>query len=312
MEKLCHILSADQFDKSWLEQELFPLTDEMRTIAQKGGCEVLPPNKRRMITLFYEPSTRTRFSFQTAMDMLGGRVVCSTENAKEFSGAAKGEIIEDTIRVIASYHPSVIVLRSPVEGMARIAASYSTVPIINAGDGKGEHPTQALLDIYTIKQELGRVDGLSIAMCGDLLNGRTVRSLSYLLSKFTGIRIYFVSPKAAGIKDDVKKSLQSQGVSFEESCDLREVANLVDVIYQTRLQKERGTLTEWFSKENGFFVVDRELLGLMKKDAIIIHPLPRNEEITPEVDSDRRAAYFRQAQNGLYVRMALLKMVLAP
>lgn len=306
--KVKHIIEAQQFDQSWLEDELFPETREMEKIVEKGGSEIL--SGKRMITFFYEASTRTRCSFQMAMDMLSGKVVFSTDNAREFSSVAKGETIEDTMRVLSRYRPDVIILRTDEEGMAKRAAEVSSVPIINAGDGMGQHPTQALLDIYTINKERGRVAGTSIAMCGDLNRGRTVRSLSYLLGKYPDIRIYFVSPEAAKMRDDIKDYLRRHEVWFTEEHDLRIVAPEVDVIYQTRIQKERGDLLLRHEKEKGFYIVNKEILDLMKKDAIVMHPLPRNEEISPEVDPDPRAAYFRQAENGLYVRMALLKMII--
>jgi aspartate carbamoyltransferase catalytic subunit len=307
--KLTHIIEAQQFSREWLEKDFFLLTERMKKIAQTGGKSYLAG--KRMITFFYEPSTRTHASFQVAMFLLGGLVVFSTENAAQFSSVAKGETIEDTIRVLAGYRPDVIVLRTDEEGMAKRAAKFSSVPIINAGDGTGQHPTQSLLDIYTIKKELGRIDGISIAIVGDLNRGRTARSLSYLLGKFSNIKIYFVAPELAKVRDDIKKYLKRHRVWFTEEHDLRLVTPKVNVIYQTRIQKERGGLLSRLEKEKGFYLVNQEILGLMKKDAIIMHPLPRVDEISPEVDSDPRAAYFRQAKNGLYVRMALLKMILA-
>jgi len=307
MTKINHILEAQQFNRDFLEKKLFPLVKEMEKIAKEGSSDILVG--KRMITLFYEPSTRTRASFEIAMDMLGGKVVFSTENARRFSSAAKGETLEDTIRVLNGYHPDVIILRYDEEGGAKRAAAVSKVPIINAGDGTGQHPTQALLDLWTIQKEIGRVSGTSIAMVGDLARGRTVRSLSYLYGKFPEVKIYFISSIATRMKDDIKDYLKRHQVWFEEGNDLKKVAPKVDVIYQTRTQKERGTLLE--DKTENFCLVNQEVLNLMKKDAIILHPLPRNEEITPEVDEDPRAAYLRQAENGLYVRMALLKMILA-
>jgi len=305
--KLTHIIEAQQFSRPFLEKEFFPLVGEMEKIVKAGGSNILAG--KRGIVIFYEPSTRTRCSFQTAMDFLGIRVVFSTENAQNFS-AAKGESMEDTVRVIAGYHPDVIILRTNKTGMAKLASEYSSVPIINAGDGTGEHPTQALLDIYTIQKELGKIDGTSIAMCGDLNRGRTVRSLCYLLGKFSDIKIYFISPEALRMKNDVKKYLKKQNVSFIESHDLRKVAPSVNVIYQTRTQKERGDITLKHEKVKGFYLVNQEVLNAMKKDAIIMHPLPRVGEILSCVDNDPRAAYFRQAENGLPVRMAILKLVL--
>jgi len=300
-----HIIEARQFEKEWLEKEFFPLVRNMEEIVKEGGSDIL--KGKRMISFFYEPSTRTRCSFEAAMVLLSGKVVFSTENARQFSSAAKGETLEDTIRILNGYHSHVIVLRTDEEGMAKRAAEISSVPIVNAGDGTGEHPTQALLDIYTIQKELGKIDGLTIAMVGDLSRGRTVHSLSYLLGKFSNIKIYFVSPESLKIKDEIKNYLKGKNIVFSEETDLRKVAPLVDVIYQTRIQKERGSS---IAETEGFYVINQEILNLMRKKAIIMHPLPRVDEISPEVDKDTRAAYFRQAENGLYVRMALLKMLL--
>lgn len=312
MMKLHHVVEAQQFDRDFLEKEFFPLAKEMEKVVKEGGSNVL--SGKRMITLFYEPSTRTRVSFEMAMDMLGGKVVFSTENARQFSSAAKGETLEDTIRIFNGYRPDVIVLRYDEEGGAKRATEVSQTPIINAGDGTGQHPTQALLDLYTVQKEIGKIAGTSIAMVGDLVRGRTVRSLSYLYAKFPEVKIYFVSPEAAKMRDDIKNYLKKHQVWFEERNDLREVAPKVEVIYQTRTQKERGTLLDETSlppdeKVGSFCRVNKEVLDLMKKKAIVMHPLPRVDEIALEVDKDPRAAYFRQAENGLYVRMALLKMI---
>lgn len=317
---LKHIIESQQFEVNWLLGELFPLADEMEKVVKKkhGWYWFRYFFARRafwgkeMASLFYEPSTRTRASFEIAMRKLGGQVVFSTENAREFSSAAKGETLEDTIRVVCGYHPDVIVLRYHEEGGAKRAAAVSTVPIINAGDGIGQHPTQALLDLYTIQKEIGKIAGVSIAMVGDLVRGRTVRSLSYLLGKFPEIKIYYISPEVSRMRDDIKDHLQRHGIWFTEGCDLREIASEVNVIYQTRTQKERGQLFERYGNVKSFCIVNREVLDLMKRGAIIMHPLPHTEEIAPEVDSDPRAAYFRQAENGLYIRMALLKMILKP
>ncbi len=305
--KLGHIVEAQQFSRDWIENELFPLAKEMEKVVENGGSNDLAG--RQMITFFYEASTRTRASFEIAMDLLGGRVVFSTENAREFSSVAKGETLRDTIRVLNRYRPDVIVLRYHEEGGAKIASEVSSAPIINAGDGSGQHPTQALLDIYTIQKKLGRIDGLSIAIVGDLSRGRTVRSLSYLLGKFSGIKIYFVSPDSLRIREDIKDYLRRHDVLFFEVNDLRTVAHLIDVIYQTRAQKERGTV---FDPETmSFFMVNRELVDLMKPESIIMHPLPRNMEISLEVDEDPRAVYLTdQIDSGLVIRMALLRMML--
>ncbi len=325
--ELKHIIEAQQFTRQWLEEELFPLTDEMEKIVKEGGSDLL--SGKGMITLFYEPSTRTRASFEIAMRELKGEVIFSTENAREFSSAAKGETLEDTIRTLNRYLPDVIVLRYDKEGGAKRAAQVSEATIINAGDGAGQHPTQALLDLYTIYKELGRIDGVSIAMVGDLAKGRTVRSLSYLLTKFSGIKIYFVSPTVAKMRNDIKDYLKRHNVWFTEENDLRVVAPKVDVIYQTRTQTERSDQTinrtaflkrflkrffkrflKRYDKPEGLYIVNQEVLDLMKKKAIVMHPLPRIDDIALEVDSDPRAAYFRQAENGLLVRMALLKKIL--
>jgi len=208
-------------------------------------------------------------------------------------------------------YADVIVLRHNEQGAAKRAAAVSSVPVINAGDGPGQHPTQALLDLYTIRDELGHVDGIRIAMVGDLANGRTVRSLTYLLSKFRDIRICFVAPPQVAMKDDIKDHLDEHHVPWVETEDLDAVLPQVDVIYQTRIQKERFSDEAAYLALKGIYRIDASTLGRMKKDAIVMHPLPRVDEIAPEVDADPRAAYFRQARNGLYIRMALLDKVLA-
>jgi aspartate carbamoyltransferase catalytic subunit len=304
--KLHHIIEAQQFDVPTL-LHLFEVTAQMEEVVARGG--VSDYHKRIMATLFYEPSTRTRFSFETAMHRLGGRVI-STENAAEFSSMAKGETLEDTIRIMNGY-ADVIVIRHYEVGAAKRSAAVSRVPVINAGDGPGQHPTQALLDLYTIRKEIGTIDGLRIAMVGDLAQGRTVRSLTYLLSKFGDIKIYFVAPPLLEMKEDILAHLRERNVWYSEVTNLEKVLPEVDVIYQTRIQKERfGDRIADYEKCRGVYVISRDSLRLMKPNAIIMHPLPRLDEIAGEVDSDPRAAYFRQAQNGLYVRMALLTLLL--
>ncbi len=307
-----HIICAQQFSREWLEKQFFPLTRDMERISENGLLEGMLSNKT-MISLFYEPSTRTRFSFEMAMFHLGGKV-CGTESAGHFSSAAKGENLNDSILVVNQLGPNVIVLRHHEEGSAAFAAKISNVPIINAGDGIGQHPTQALLDLYTIYKKFGTLDGISIAMVGDLMNGRTVRSLSYLLGKFRGIKIYFVSPLCAMMKGDIKQYLGKHEVEIFEGNDLRLFARKVDVIYQTRTQTERGT--EPFNRDDndlGCLVVNQSILDLIKNDAIIMHPLPRIDEISPEVDKDHRAVYLtHQVRSSVHTRMALLKMILAP
>jgi aspartate carbamoyltransferase catalytic subunit len=303
---LHHVIEAQQFDVPMM-LKIFDTAEKMEKVVAEGG--VTDYHNRIMATLFYEPSTRTRFSFETAMHRLGGHVI-STENAAEFSSVAKGETLEDTIRILNGY-ADVIVIRHKEVGSAKRAAAVSRVPIINAGDGAGQHPTQALLDLYTIRKEIGKIDGLRIAMVGDLAQGRTVRSLAYLLSKFRGVTIYFVAPPLLKMKEDILEHLRERNVSFVEETVLDKVLPEVDVVYQTRVQKERfGDRIADYEKCRGVYIINQDSLRLMKPKSIIMHPLPRLEEITMEVDEDPRAAYFRQAQNGLYVRMALLTQVL--
>lgn len=308
MARLFHVVEAQQFDRELMGQ-IFSVAQEMEQVVQHYGSNIL--NRRVMATLFYEPSTRTRLSFESAMRRLGGEVI-STESAQEFSSVAKGETLEDTIRIVAGYADA-IVLRHFESGASKRAAAVSPVPILNAGDGAGQHPTQALLDVYTINRELGRLDGLSIAMVGDLANGRTVRSLCYLMAKYSDTRIFFVAPPVVRMREDIKAYLKRHKIHFEENDDLHQVAARVDVIYQTRIQRERfGDRIADYEQARGKYIIDRSVLDCMQPHAILMHPLPRVDEIkAAEVDSDPRAAYFRQAHNGLYVRMALLKMVLA-
>jgi aspartate carbamoyltransferase catalytic subunit len=308
MKKLTGVIESQQFDQQTLN-EIFRIAADMEKMQSPDLLK-----GKIMASLFYEPSTRTRLSFEAAMCRLGGAVI-STENAQQFSSKAKGESLEDSIRVISAYCDT-IVLRYHKEGGASRAQAFSKVPIINAGDGKGQHPTQALLDMYTILKSFGRLNGLTIAMVGDLSNGRTVRSLSYLLAKhYSDNKIIFVSPKQTKMGEDVKEYLTQHKVNWEETDDLRAAAPQADVIYQTRVQRERfqdgdSAIYEQVIKEAERFNVNSELLAIMKKNSIIMHPLPRVTEISYAVDKDSRARYFEQAENGLYVRMALLKMIL--
>jgi len=300
--RLHHVIEAQDFNRGMLDQ-LFRLSARMESLSVSGASTILAG--KIMASLFYEESTRTRFSFESAMHKLGGAVI-STENAKHFSSVSKGETLEDTIRILNGY-ADLIVLRHYESGSAKRAADVSKVPVINAGDGTGQHPTQAFLDLYTIQKELGDIDGMAIAVVGDLANGRTVRSLCYLLAKFRNIRIYMVAPDVVRMRDDIKGYLARNDVVFSEESDLETVAGLVDVVYQTRIQKERfGDREEEYERARGVYVVNEAVLARMKRHAIVMHPLPRVDEIDPAIDDDPRAAYFRQAQNGLYVRMALL------
>jgi len=261
-----------------------------------------------MASLFYEPSTRTRFSFESAMARLGGSIL-TTENAKEFSSASKGETLYDSTSVMCGY-ADLIVMRHNEPGSAKMAAEVSSVPVINAGDGSGQHPTQALLDLYTIKDNFSTIDGLTFAMVGDLKYGRTVRSLSYLLTKYDHIKIYYVSPLVCKMDEDIKDYLTKYKVEWEEVDSLEKVLPLVDCVYMTRIQKERFHNLKDYESAAGKYILDKENIRLMKQKSIIMHPLPRVDEIAQEVDNDPRAQYFNQAKNGLYIRMALLYLLL--
>jgi aspartate carbamoyltransferase catalytic subunit len=298
--KLQHVVESQQFTVPLL-MELFGRTRQMEKIAARGGTNDY--HNRIMATLFYQPSTRTRFSFEAAMYRLGGRVL-STEQAGFFSSEVEGEQLEDTIRILGGYS-DVIVIRHTQAGGAKRAAQVSKVPVINAGDGNGgQHPTQALLDLYTISRERP-IEGLSIAFIGELDRGRTARSLAYLLSKFERVKIYFVSPPEMQMKADILEHLDEHDVWFALEQDAAKVLREVDVVYQTRIRPER--LTDLGS--HGRYTINASVLQTMKRDALILHPLPRTVEIDKSVDEDPRALYFRQATNGLYVRMALLTML---
>jgi aspartate carbamoyltransferase catalytic subunit len=302
--RLRHIVESQQFSRVLLE-ELFVRAEEMKREPHRFMGRLAG---QVMAALFYEPSTRTRLSFEAAMLRLGGQTM-GTDNAREFSSAAKGETLEDSIRIVSGY-ADVIVLRHSEEGAARRAASVSSVPVINAGDGPGQHPTQALLDLFTIRAELNRIDGARVAMVGDLANGRTVRSLAYLLSKFRDIKIWFVAPPQVAMRDDLKAHLDEHRVPWVETQDLESVLPEADVVYMTRIQKERFSDPEAYNAVKGLYRMDRQAMEQMRRYAILMHPLPRVDEISPEVDGDPRSAYFRQARNGLHIRMALLERLL--
>lgn len=298
--KLTHVVESQQFTVPLL-MELFARTRQMEKVAARGGT--LDYQDRIMASLFYRPSTRTRFSFEAAMYRLGGRVL-STEQAGSFSSEIEGEQLEDTIRILGGY-ADVIVIRHTQEGGAKRAAAVSKVPVINAGDGNGgQHPTQALLDLYTIYRERP-IEGLSIAFIGELDRGRTARSLAYLLSKFERVKIYFVSPAEMQMKPDILAHLDEHDVSYALEADAAKVLPEVDVVYQTRIRPERLADV----RSHGRYTIDARVLETMKRDALILHPLPRTVEIDAAVDADPRALYFRQATNGLFVRMALLTML---
>ena len=296
-----HIIESQQFSKDII-QKIFNSAD----VLEKNSTK--PLKNKIMASLFYEPSTRTRLSFESAMIRLGGNVL-TTENARDFSSVAKGETLEDTIRVV-NYYADVIVLRHFEKGAATRAAAVSRVPIINAGDGVGQHPTQALLDLYTIYKELGRINGIKIAFVGDLKNGRTVRSLAYLLGKYKNVAMFFVSPKHLAIGDDIKNYLARHAILYKELSKLDNVIKDVDVLYQTRIQKERFQNVREYNKYKGKYILTLNDADRMKPSSIIMHPFPRVDEISPDIDASPKAAYFKQAKYGLVVRMAILRLLL--
>jgi aspartate carbamoyltransferase catalytic subunit len=308
--RLNHILEAQQFNKKMLK-ELFTLADQMAVFAQGGGSDLL--RNRILASLFFVPSNRTRFSFESAMIRLGGQIL-SSDRAEAFSSELDGGSLEDTITTL-NYFADVIVLRHHLSGSAKRAARVSNVPIINAGDGTAQHPTQALLDLYTIERELGGVDGVVIAFVGDLANSRSVRSLCYFLAKYTGIKVHFVAPQPLGMRDDICQYLRNQGVTFMESYGpdppLLDLARKVDVFYVTQIPVGSfGDRLDDYEASKRQFVIDRKVLKSMKKNSIIMHPLPRGPEIPPEMDKDLRTVYFKQIHYGLCIRMALLSAIL--
>lgn len=298
---LKHVIESQQFTVPLL-MELFERSRGMERVVARGGT--LDYQNRIMTALFYAPSTRTRLSFEAAMHRLGGRVL-STEHAGAFSSEIEGEQVEDSIRIISGYS-DVIVIRHHEEDGARRAAEVSAVPVINAGDGNGgQHPTQALLDLYTIYRQRP-LDGLSVAIIGELDKGRTARSLAYLLAKFERVKMFFVSPPQLQMKPDILAYLDEHGVRYEVESEIDRVIGEVDVVYQTRIRPERVRDVDGLRR----YAIDSKVVQRMKPDALILHPLPRTVELDKSVDADPRALYFRQAMNGLYVRMALLTMLL--
>ena len=298
------ILSVRQFDREKLDY-IYRVADEMRSLVKRFGKANLLDGKI-LANLFYEPSTRTSSSFQAAMLRLGGRSI--SINEVHYSSVTKGESLPDTVRTLESYC-DLTVLRHPVTGSAELAARYARKPLINAGDGTGEHPTQALLDIYTVENDLGRLDGLKVAMMGDLKYGRTVHSLTRLLSLYE-TELYFVSPEILRMPDEILGEVRASGHAYAELRDVDEIIGEIDVLYVTRVQKERFEDPAQYDEVKGCYVVDPALMAHAKSDMILMHPLPRVYEIAMEVDDDPRAAYFRQMENGMYIRMALLAAVL--
>jgi len=301
-----HILSAGQFNKALIEK-ILESAGKMEKALSKGKV----PQKlagKIVACLFFEPSTRTRLSFETAALRLGGQVI-DMENGSVSSSAFKGESISDTTKIVSGF-ADLIVMRHPQDGFAELAAAVSPVPVINAGDGGNQHPTQSLLDLYTIKKEAGRLRDLTFAMVGDLLYGRTIHSTLTMLSLYPGNKFIFVAPKQLKLPQKYKDLLKKRKNSFVETEDLAEGLKQADVVYMTRVQKERFSSKAEYEKLKLAYVFDKKALRQIKKSAVILHALPRVGEIAEEVDKDPRAAYFRQAKNGLYVRMALLEYAL--
>lgn len=298
-----HILNTKQFSKSEVEN-LLKDAEKMEKECESGEVKKILENKT-IACIFFEPSTRTRLSFETAALKLGANVI-SVENAKANSSSYKGESIEDTTKMLCCYADAIVV-RHPKVGTAKAASKVSTKTIINAGDGNDQHPSQALLDLYTIKKEHKKVENLSFAFVGDLLNSRPLHSLIPLLNLYPQNTFYFVSPKELELPKEFLDDLKKKKISFKKTQNLEEVLPKVDVLYMTRVQKERFVKMEDYEKVKDDFLLKKEHLKKLKKDAIIMHALPRVNEIETKIDKDKRAAYFRQAQNGLYMRMALFK-----
>ena len=303
MEKLRHMMNPLDFTVEELEQ-LFDLAGEierdMPGYAHKCDGKILA-------TCFYEPSTRTRLSFETAMLRLGGKCMGFADASN--SSAAKGESVADTIRVISCF-ADICAMRHPKEGAPMVAASRSSIPVINAGDGGHQHPTQTLTDLLTIRSLYGKLGNFTIGLCGDLKFGRTVHSLINALSRYEGIRFIFISPKELRVPDYITEMLTQKGIPYEEVIKLEEIMPQLDFLYMTRVQKERFFNEEDYIRLRNFYILDKEKMALAKENMYILHPLPRVNEISVELDDDPRAAYFRQVQYGLYVRMALILTLL--
>ncbi|HJX02864.1 MAG TPA: aspartate carbamoyltransferase [Candidatus Bathyarchaeia archaeon] len=295
------IISIKDFSREEINY-IFKIAKSMEPFAAKGSDML---KGKILATLFFEPSTRTRLSFESAMHRLGGSTIGFAE--AEIASVKKGENLADTIRTVDNY-ADVIALRHPLEGAARLAAEFSKVPILNGGSGAEEHPTQALLDVYTMNKEKGKIDGLKIAFVGDLRYGRTVHSLAYALSLYN-VELYLVSPESLKMRREVLQAIKER-IQVIERTNLEKIIPLVDVLYVTRIQKERFPDPAEYAKVKGSFKLDLQALTEAKKDLTILHPLPRVDEIAPEVDNTPYARYFQQVRNGIVVRMALLALIL--
>jgi len=295
------IISIKDFSREEINY-IFKTAKTMEPLALKGSQML---RGKILATLFYEASTRTRLSFESAMQRLGGSTIGFAE--AEIASVRKGENLADTVRTVENY-ADVIALRHPLEGAARLAAEFSRVPILNGGSGAEEHPTQALLDLYTMVKERGKVDGLKIAFAGDLRYGRTVHSLAYALSLYD-VELFLVSPETLRMRREVLQTIKER-IPVTEKTNLEKIVPLVDVLYVTRIQKERFPDPAEYAKVKGSYRVDLQSLSEAKKDLIILHPLPRVDEIATEVDDTPYARYFQQVRNGIVVRMALLALIL--
>ena len=291
-----NVVTAEQFTKEELN-EIFDLARKIKNNPKKYSKKL---NGKIVAVMFYEPSTRTRLSFETAILRLGGQVI-GTENASSNSSSKKGETIEDTIKILQGYADA-IVMRHGDENSSKRAISVANVPILNAGAGKGEHPTQALLDMYTIKDKIGDLNGVKVVILGDLKYGRTIHSLIKLLSLYDNVEIYGLSKDAFALPEEYVEFLKNKNINYKVCNSFDELPNDADVLYHTRIQSER--FEGDFGKEE--FIINKEVLSKFSDNTIVMHPLPRNEEISEDIDNDPRAMYFEQAVNGLYVRMALL------
>jgi aspartate carbamoyltransferase catalytic subunit len=295
------IISIKDFSREEINY-IFGVAKKMESTATKGS-EML--KGKILATLFFEPSTRTRLSFEAAMHKLGGSTIGFAE--AEIASVKKGENLADTVRTVENY-ADVIAIRHPLEGAAKLAAEFSKVPIINGGSGAEEHPTQALLDLYTIEKERGKIDGLKVALVGDLRYGRAVHSLAYALSLFN-VELYLVSPESLKMRREVLQTIKDKA-PVTESTNLEKIVHVVDVLYVTRIQRERFPDPAEYAKVKGSYRIDLKTLSDAKEDLIILHPLPRVDEITAEVDKTPYARYFQQVWNGIVVRMALLALTL--
>ena len=298
-----HLMNPLDFSVEELDK-LFALADDIEKDPAKYAHKC---DGKILATCFYEPSTRTRLSFESAMTRLGGRVIGFSDAAS--SSASKGESVSDTIRIISCY-ADICAMRHPKEGAPMVAAEKSLIPVINAGDGGHQHPTQTLTDLQTIRSLHGDLNNFTIGLCGDLKFGRTVHSLINALVRYEGIKFIFISPEELKIPDYVTDMLREKGIPFQEVIRLEDVMPELDLLYMTRVQKERFFNEEDYVRMKDFYVLDKQKLELAPKDMYILHPLPRVNEISVEVDSDPRAAYFKQVQYGVYVRMALILTLL--